>query len=60
MMSYDEFVEANKEGSICTAAYGKDPLQPRPKVTAIRYRHSAIKEEESNIVNIDLEEEDKF
>ena len=60
IMSYDQFVEAGKEGDICTAAYGKDPLQPRPKVAAIRYRHSAIKEEESDIVTIDLEEEDKF
>ena len=60
MMSYDEFIEAGKEGDICTAAYGKDPLQPRPKVAAIRYRHSAIKEEESDIITIDLEEEDKF
>ena len=60
MMSYDEFVEASKEGSICTAAYRKDPLQPRPKVAAIRYRHSAIKEEESDIVNIGSEVEDTF
>ena len=59
-MSYDKFVEAGKEGDICTVAYGKDPLQPRPKVAAIRYRHSAIKKEESNIITIDLEEEDKF
>ena len=60
IMSYDKFVKAGKEGDICTAAYGKDPLQPRSKVAAIRYRHSAIKEEESDIVTINLEEEDKF
>ena len=60
IMSYDKFVEASKEGNICTAAYRKDPLQPRPKVSAIRYRHSAIKEEESDTVTIELEEEDKF
>ena len=60
IMSYDEFIGASKEGDICTPAYRKDPLQPRPKVAAIWYRHSAIKEEESDIVTIDLEGEDKF
>ena len=60
IMSYNKFVEAGKEGDIYTAAYGKDPLQPRPKAAAIRYRHPAIKEEESDIVTIDLKEEDKF
>ena len=48
IMSYEEFVEASKEGEICTPAYGKDPLQPRPKVTAIRYRFLAVKEEEQD------------
>ena len=60
IMSYEEFVEASKEGDICTLAYGKDPFQPKPKAAAIRYRHWAIKEEESDIVTIDLEGEDKF
>ena len=60
IMSYEEFVEASKEGEICTPAYGKDPLQPQPKVAAVRYRYSAMKEEESDVVTIDPEDEDKF
>ena len=60
IMSYEEFVEASEEGEICTPAYGKDPLQPQPKVAAVRYRFLAVKEEEPDVITIDPEDEDKF
>ena len=60
IMSYDEFVEASKEGEIYIPAYGKNPFQPQPKVAAIRYRYMAIKQEEADVITIDPEEENKF
>ena len=60
IMSYDKFVEVSKEDEICTLAYWKDPPQPRPKTAAIRYRYLAVKQEETDVVTIDPEDEDEF
>ena len=60
IMSHKDFIKASKEGKIYIPTYGKNPFQPHPQAAAIRYRYSAIKEEEQDVITVDPEEEDEF